>query len=740
MAATANDDHSPNNIEVETMKTHFVLAAMAGAILLAGCGGSGRDTSMAVSAGGGAHVSQDQAGKRATGTVGTVNSTDPSFATLSTLHVGQTAYFQILGTNLPAALALDVTDCAHPAKLSVTPTEVRFRCTPGVADGMKTVSVRDKSSDTVLYTGAVYVQATTPPPITTALPMPTRGFNLGNSLEAMWGYAFPSQAVYTAAANAGFNAVRIPCAWVTNSDATGKIDPAYMAKVKQAVDYSIAAGMYVVINDHWDGGWFENHIGDTVDPAVDAQMRNLWTQIATAFAGYDNHLLFAAANEPNVYKPAHMATVAKYYQTFVDAVRGAGGKNTSRWLVLQGQGDPSWFTNLPSDSTPGRLMVEYHNYTPSLFTIIHGDQSWGKAIWFWGQSYHYAGDPTRNATWGEEGNIDAGMQQLKDQFASKGVPVMIGEFHAAATPGLTGDEQLWNNASHLYWNKYVGESARAHGLSPFYWSTPNAPFVYDTGAITDPALVTALTDGAVPPPPNGAPYAVAGVVATAAAGQVTVQWNAVRGATGYQLYRTANSGSEPATPSVTGLTGTTFTDTGLNPGTTYYYRVVAVNGAGASGFSTEASARTPGTNPDPTKFHFETDTQLWTPSGALISGIATSTARHYAGQRSLAVNVAGTAAGSASLEQSGVIVPPGATITFHVFIPAGSRITKVEPYLMDYNWGWFSNPSTTFTPGTWNTFTLTVPATSVTPLQRLGLNLTTGGAWTGTVHVDSIDW
>jgi aryl-phospho-beta-D-glucosidase BglC (GH1 family) len=722
------------------MKTHFVLAAMAGAILLAGCGGSGKDIGTAFGVGGGAHASQDQAGKRATGVVGAVNPTDPSFTTLSTLHVGQTAYFQVKGTNLPGALALDVTDCAHVAKLAVSATEVDFRCTPGGTAGMKTVSVRDKASDTVLYTGAVYVQDTNPAPITTALPMPTRGFNLGNSLEAMWGYAYPSQAVYTAAANAGFNAVRIPCAWMTNTDATGKIDPAYMAKVKQAVDYSIAAGMYVVINDHWDGGWFENHIGDAVDPAVDARMRNLWTQIATAFAGYDNHLLFAAANEPNVYKPAHMATVASYYQTFIDAVRSTGGNNTNRWLVLQGQGDPSWFTTLPSDPTPGRLMVEYHNYTPSLFTIIHDDQSWGRAIYFWGQSYHYAGNPSRNATWGEEGDIDAGMQQLKDQFASKGVPVMIGEFHAAGTPGLTGDDQVWNNASHLYWNKYVAESARAHGLSPFYWSTPNAPFAYDTGAITDPALVTALTDGTVPPPPNGAPYAVTGVVATASAGQVTVRWNAVNGATSYQLYRTADSGSEPATPSVSGLTGTTFTDTGLNPGTTYYYRVVAVNGAGASGFSTETSARTPGTNPDPAKFHFETDTQRWTPGGAPISGVATSTDQHYAGQRSLAVNFAGTAAGTSSVGLGGVIVPSGATITFQVFIPAGSQITKVEPYLMDYNWNWFSSPSTTFTPGTWNTFTITVPATSVTPLQRLGLNFTTGGAWTGTVYVDSINW
>jgi aryl-phospho-beta-D-glucosidase BglC (GH1 family) len=718
------------------MKKQFVLVALAAAVLLAGCGpsdtGSGAD----------GHTPRLLAGKPLTASVSAVNSTNASFTTLSTLHVGQTAYFQVQGSRLPSTLALDVTDCTGMTTLSVGATEAHYQCTPGSTAGMKAITVRDKTGGTTLYTGAVNVQATNPPPITTALPMPTRGFNLGNSLEAVWGYTIPGQALYTSAANAGFNAVRIPCAWNTNTDqTTGQIDPAYMAKVKQAVDYSIAAGMYVVINDHWDNGWFENNIGDTVDPALDAKMRNMWTQIATAFAGYDNHLLFAAANEPNISRPSQTTALMSYYQTFVNAVRGVGGGNTNRWLVLPMQGDASWVTALPSDPTPGRLMMEFHNYTPSLFTIIHTDQTWGNAIYFWGPSYHYSGNPSRNATWGEEGAIDAYYQQLQNQFVSKGIPVMIGEFGAYVTPGLTGADQTWNNASRLYWNKYAGDAARAHGLSPFYWSTPNSPFItFDTGVVNDTPLVNLLTGAAAPPPPNGAPVAVTGVTATAGTGQVTVSWNAVSGATSYQLYRTANSGSESSTPSVTGLTGTTFTDTGLNPGTTYYYRVAAVNSSGVSGFSTEASATTPGTNPDPTKFNFEADVQLWTAGGAPLSGIATSTAQHFAGQRSLAVNFNGTAAGTSSVSVSSVLVPSGATITFHVYIPAGSQITKIEPYLQDYNWNWVSNPVTSFTPGAWNTITLTVPTSSVTPLQNLGLNFTTGAAWTGTVYVDSINW
>jgi hypothetical protein len=106
----------------------------------------------------------------------------------------------------------------------------------------------------------------------------------------------------------------------------------------------------------------------------------------------------------------------------------------------------------------------------------------------------------------------------------------------------------------------------------------------------------------------------------------------------------------------------------------------------------------------------------------------------------MAVNFSGTSAGTASVDINGAVVPTGATVTFHVWIPAGSKITTIEPYLQDYNWGWASNPTSSFTAGAWNTLTLTVPATSVTPLNRLGLRFTTSGAWTGTVYADSIDW
>jgi len=90
--------------------------------------------------------------------------------------------------------------------------------------------------------------------------------------------------------------------------------------------------------------------------------------------------------------------------------------------------------------------------------------------------------------------------------------------------------------------------------------------------------------------PLPVPAAPANVKAVAGTSQVTLSWTASPGATSYDIYRGSTSGGESPHPIATGIAGTTFVNTGLTNGTTYYYRLRAKSATGAGMYSSEVSA------------------------------------------------------------------------------------------------------------------------------------------------------
>ncbi len=151
------------------------------------------------------------------------------------------------------------------------------------------------------------------------------------------------------------------------------------------------------------------------------------------------------------------------------------------------------------------------------------------------------------------------------------------------------------------------------------------------------------------------------------------------------------------------------------------------------------------TGGDTTQYNFENSTQGWIASGGMITGVSTSDKAVFAGAKSLAVSFGGNAGQTQSVSVGAPSTSAGKTITFHIWFPASSAIISLQPYVLQGaggGWSWTGNWQSTsnLTPNAWNTITVTVPANAVTPLNQLGIEFTTNGAWTGTCYVDAVGW
>ena len=145
-----------------------------------------------------------------------------------------------------------------------------------------------------------------------------------------------------------------------------------------------------------------------------------------------------------------------------------------------------------------------------------------------------------------------------------------------ASSGATS-YQLYRNGTQVYSGSYTYyiDTVLASG-STYYYA------VRASNGSGSSALSTAVqgttTILVTPSAPTGL------TVGSATSSSLYISWNASSGATFYQLFRGSTQ--------VYNGPGTTYTDTGLAPSTTYYYTVQAMNGAGTSAPSSPVTGTT----------------------------------------------------------------------------------------------------------------------------------------------------
>lgn len=269
------------------------------------------------------------------------------------------------------------------------------------------------------------------------------GWNLGNTFDCfgtwkqikvpddqitMWGNVVPTEEMVTTIKKYGFKTVRFPVTWMSFMDESGKVSDEWMSRVKEVVDWIIKAGLYCILNVHHDGvsgNWLSQ------GAHVKARYVTLWTQIATTFKDYDDHLILESMNEVE-YKTGNDFDFNSLYtltQAFVDTVRGLGGKNADRLLLISGMN-----TNLESTCSAGykmptdkanKLAISIHYYLPPQFTVEADDKPWT-----WTDDQGVVHEITPLQKWGSESDYQemvTNFETMKKAFVDKGIPVILGE-------------------------------------------------------------------------------------------------------------------------------------------------------------------------------------------------------------------------------------------------------------------------------------------------------------------------
>jgi len=314
------------------------------------------------------------------------------------------------------------------------------------------------------------------------------GINLGNTMEAcnasnrvpnldpsvyetMWGNPVTTQAMITGMKNAGFSTLRVPVAW-TNAMAfeTGDftINDAYFDRVEEIINYALNEDMFVIVNNHWDHGWWSmfGHPDQAWRDFALEMFISMWTQIANRYNHFDHRVIFEPSNEEwgnrfndrTQFSPTGgTLTEDECYelltylsQVFVDLVRDTGGNNKNRFLLMKGYNTDVMMTvderfKLPTDSVNNRLLISVHYYTP----------------------WSYCGDTSGVGSWGRTGEVEE-MNELLGKltkFIDMGFGVVIGEWGVLDNEG---PDRL------TFFTNFL-DNADLHGYAPILWDTGYDP-------------------------------------------------------------------------------------------------------------------------------------------------------------------------------------------------------------------------------------------------------------------------
>jgi endoglucanase len=303
-----------------------------------------------------------------------------------------------------------------------------------------------------------------------------RGINMGNYLEGdptegSWSGRLITQDDFALIKAAGFKTVRIPVRWSNHAGASAPytIDPVFLARVKQVVDWALAEGLNVVVNTHHYTQMMDDPPANL--PGHRARLTAIWGQLCDTFGTTSypvDRVVFELLNEPNgTVGYAEWNQIVGDLTTLIWTTKGQSSRmimiGTANW------GGPAGLANLslPAAANAGNTIITFHWYEP--FTFTHQGAEWVDPP---GSSNAWIGTPWRGT--------DADQQQLLDLLDAvtawngvqgRGFEIFMGEFGAYGKYAKPEYRKAWT--------AFSAREAEARGMSWAYWEFDQGFGAYD---------------------------------------------------------------------------------------------------------------------------------------------------------------------------------------------------------------------------------------------------------------------
>jgi aryl-phospho-beta-D-glucosidase BglC (GH1 family) len=311
--------------------------------------------------------------------------------------------------------------------------------------------------------GSVELVAATLTPAQETVAAMQPGWNLGNTFDATgadetsWGNPRVTEDLLDAVREQGFHSIRIPVTWGQHQGGAPDhvIDAAYLARVQQVVDWALADGFHVMINMHHDSWQWVTNMPAQHD-AVLTRFTATWRQLAAAFRDEPEQLVFESINEQSFTGASGDAQsyslLRELNTTFHQLVRGSGGNNATRLLVLPSLGTSP--DQAPVDDLAATI-AELDD--PNLAATIH-------FYGYWPFSANIAGGTRFDAT-AQKDMADV-FDRANQAFVSRGIPVIIGEYGLLGFDKNTGTIE---QGEKLKFFEAFGNHARSTGITTMWW-------------------------------------------------------------------------------------------------------------------------------------------------------------------------------------------------------------------------------------------------------------------------------